>query len=385
MTFASTPGGLLFPNWTPTLVPSLTLGTTLNTATDKECYVGHLYWQDRAPSKTVSSAGGQIKFLASSATFASGSTTIDVGIQDVDATNGPVVRGDGTFDVKKTLTGGVDTITGGGAWNTINMATGSKVIAHSALVAVVVDMTARGGTDALVINGVQGPNTSALNNRPTITRFKTSAWGNVGNIPNVIIVADDGTIGILDGTLPFSTANSETFSDSSNPDERGLMFRVPWACKADALCGVIFGAGAAADITMAIYSDPTGTPAVVSGSSISVLGENFERNSSAAWFQAMLASEVELRANTDYCLALRGTGATNLGVGAVQLPDTNLRNFIPGGTTLKKVTRNNGSGAFSAESPATTMYRLAIRISQLHDGVVRPYSGLQAMGEGISQ
>jgi hypothetical protein len=44
-------------------------------------------------------------------------------------------------------------------------------------------------------------------------------------------------------------------------------------------------------------SDPTGTPAVVSGTSVNVLGENFERTVSS-WFQILLPAEVSLAANT---------------------------------------------------------------------------------------
>jgi hypothetical protein len=69
-----------------------------------------------------------------------------------------------------------------------------------------------------------------------------------------------------------------------------------------------------------------------------------------------------------HCLAAKATGAANVGPSFFTVPDTNARKFISGGTTLMKATRNNGAGAFSAESPAVTMYQMGVRISQLHDG-----------------
>src|SRR5687768_973556 len=136
MALASTPTGIYFPNHGPTRLLAVANGNTLNAATDKTCLVGHVYWEGRAASKTISSSGGAIMFRAGAVTFANGSTTLDVGIQDVDSANGPVVRGDGTFDVKKTHQGGTDTINAT-AFNTISMATGSKTITHGDLVAVV--------------------------------------------------------------------------------------------------------------------------------------------------------------------------------------------------------------------------------------------------------
>jgi hypothetical protein len=368
MALTATPTGLYFPEWVSRF-SGVSNATALNAATNKSAMIGHVYWEGRAASKTVSSAGGQIKWLpGTSNTFSSGSSTIDIGIQDVDSVNGPPVRGDGTFDVKATMTGGVTTITDS-TWNTVSMTSGSKTIAHGDLVAVVLDMTARGGTDVVRTSSAAGPSTAGVNVRPTMTQFTSGAWGTGagGALPNVYIVADDGTLGIFDAALPITSTSSETYGDGSNPDERGLIFQVPWDCKIDAYSLILGGSNANSDATLAVYSNPTGTPAVVSGSSVNILGENFERTGSAFMCQILLPAEISLTKNTDYCLALRGTGSSNMILALDTIPDTNLRKFITGGTTVKKATRNNGSGAFTAESPAVTMYMMAMRISQFYD------------------
>ena len=386
MTLAATPTGLYFPTGAATRFPGVSNATTLNAATDKSCMIGHVYWEGRAASKVVSSSGGQIRFLpGSSITFANGATTIDVGIQDVDPTNGPPVRGDGTFDVKGTLTGVTDTITASTV-KTVNMSSGSKTIAHGDLIAVVIDMTARGGADSVQTTNTNAP--SSVGGRPVMTQFKSSTWQTSGGIPNMVIVADDGTLGVFDSTVPMVNVPGETYGDSTNPDERGLIFQVPWDCKIDALfVEMSCGSGANSDSSIALYSDPTGTPAVVSGTSNTILGENFERNGSIAWLQILLPTEVSLTANTDYLLAVKGTGSSSITLNSYVLQDTNLRKFFTGGTTLKKATRNNGSGAFTAESPAITMYQMGVRISEFHDsgGTVYPRSGLQGINEGMSR
>jgi hypothetical protein len=137
---------------------------------------------------------------------------------------------------------------------------------------------------------------------------------------------------------------------------RGIIFQVPFNCTADEFFLTLAAGNVAADSTVTLYSDPTGTPTSVG--SVNVLGEHFERNNNS-WFQGML---LNLTANTDYCLAAKGTGASNVSMSYFQLPDTNLRKFISGGTTLKKATRNNGSGAFAPESPATTIYQMGLRV-----------------------
>lgn len=368
MALTATPLGLYFPNGGLTRFPSISTATTLNTATDQSVMIGHVYWEGRASSKTISSAGGQIKWLpGASITFANGGTTVDVGIQDVDAVSGPPVRGDGTFDVKGTLTGGVSTITAS-TLNTVSMSTGSKTIAHGDLVAVVLNMTARAGADSIQTTGNVGPSPSGLNARPGMTQFKSSSWTANGGVPNVFLVADDGTLGVFNSTTPITTASSESYGSSTNPNERGFIFQLPWDCKIDSIFTTLSNvSGNASDATIAIYSDPTGTPAVVSGTSVTILGENYDRTGSNLFLEVLLASEVSLTANTDYCLAVKATGSTSVSLANYTLQDTNLRKFITGGTTLKKATRNGGSGAFTAESPAVTMYQLGIRISEFND------------------
>jgi hypothetical protein len=332
---------------------------TLNAATDKLAFIGYAYIDGRAASKTISAAGGgSISFRTGTVTFANGSTSVTVGIQDVDATNGPPVQPDGSFDVASAaLVGGGGGITTA-AWNTITMTggSGSKTIAQGDLIAVVIDMTARGGADSVVINsGI--PTAYQL---PACVEF-AGAWTDRASAPNCLITFDDGTLGIIDSGMPFTNISTELYADSDNPDERGMIFQVPFECKVDGLMvRALRASGTTSDATLTLYETPTGTPASLAA--VTVLADQLA-GSSAGFITANLASEITLAANTDYCLAFRATGAGQIGPAICTFANEAYRTFLPGGTTLAKATRNNGSGAFTPQSPAVTMYHMAVRIS----------------------
>jgi hypothetical protein len=294
-----------------------------------------------------------------------------VGIQDVDTTTGSPARPDGTMDVKKTLTGGTDTITAS-AENTATMSTGTKTISHGDLIAIVLRMTARGGADSVTVGYAAWSFGSYAIDRPLVaTTTDFSTWSaRVGGNPCAYIQFDDGTFGILDYHAPFwpGCVSSGSFSaaDSNNPDENGLIFQVPWACKIDALfCVMDASIGVNSDCDLKLYSDPTGTPTLIT--SASLLGENSMTGGNSGFITVQLASEVQLSASTDYCLSVKATSSSAVSLSQTVLMSTNLFNFLPGGTTLKKATRNDSTGAFTPESPAVTLPILGVRISQLHD------------------
>lgn len=360
----------------------------MNTATDKIAMFGNIMWEDRG-SHTISAAGGgSIKWCAGSiSTFVNAGTSVDVGIQDVATGAGPLIQPDGTFDVKGTMVGGTYTITDA-VFNTVTMTSGSKTLNQGDFFALVLDMTSRGGADAVRVSCSTPPN-STLSARPTTTQFKSGVWTNAGaGVPNIMLVADDGAKGIMACAVPILSSGTETFSDSTNPDERAFVFELPWDVEIDGYALLFSNLNNAnADATICIYADPFGTPSVVSGSSINILGENFATTSPYD-FNVLLPALVSLSKGTPYALAIRATGSNTVQVGTYTLPETDARKFIQGGTTLKKATRNNGSGAFTPESPAVTMYYIAVRIAGYSDSAsstVHPRSGLQGISEGMAR
>lgn len=365
MALTATPHGLHFP---PTAWAGTLSAATIDAAGEKFAMIGRVYMEGRATgAKTLST--GNIQFCTAAVTFNNGGTTVDVGIQGVASGAGPLAQPDGTFSVKKTLTGGGGGLTSS-AWTTVTMDTGTVNLSHGDLVAVVLDMTARGGGDTVGI-AYRFP---LLGNNyfPTTNIFLASAWQTsrtvgAGNVPIAVITFNDGTKATLDSSWPAKSATTETFTDSTNPDERGMIFQVPWDCKIDGFWMYGGTTDAGSDFSLKLYSDPTGTPSAVSGGTIAVLAEQLGAPAADGMMFFNLATEISLTRNTDYALMLRASGTSNARLFAATLGDAGHRVFWPGGTTIAKGSRQNDTGAFTAESPAITMYSMGVRISQVHD------------------
>ena len=63
---------------------------------------------------------------------------------------------------------------------------------------------------------------------------------------------------------------------------------------------------------------------------------------------------------------MRANGAGQVRLNSYVFGNTAHRAFLPYASQAK-VTRDGGSGAFTAESPAVTMYQMGVRISALQD------------------
>lgn len=359
--------GLFFP--IPEQALPFAIGTTgvIDATGEKFAMVGRVHWDGRpAAAKTIDTSGSSAIawYGGSTAVFDNASTTLDVGIQGV-GTTGPTAVPDGSYTVKAVVTTAADatpTLTTTNSWHTIVPTTGTASITHGDLAAVVWDMTNRAGSDAINI-GV-GVTTKSL--FPVCNAYVAAAWGGtgVGAGPNVMLTASDGTRGTLDGTFLFGAQTAVTWADASNPDEYGLIFQVPFACKVDALYCMMRTVDATSDFTISLVSTPESTRATVA--SVSVDASQIGPVTAERLCVFNLASEVSLSANTDYCVAIKATGAGNVRFARLDLGHADARKFFPGGTTMRGVTANNGADFGS--SSTTTLYPVGVRISQLQDG-----------------
>jgi hypothetical protein len=337
--------------------------TTLDATAEKVAFIGHLFVEGRnASPHTISGAGGgSISWKAGTVTFADGSSTFEIGIQDVDVTTGAPVRPDGTFDVSAQLTGGGGGITTA-VWNTTDMTQGTKTLTHGDRIAVVFDFTNRAGSDSVIVTsanalagGINGP-----------VQFLTGSWAQGSGNSSVVIAFDDGVLGVIDLGFPILSSSNTNFTDATNPDEVGILFQVPFDCKIDGIVPYTGSIDATTALIVTLYADPLGTPTAVVGPTTyeaeAMAGPNVSAPS-----PILLATEVSLTKNTDYCLALRATGAGNTPYSLVNLGHADHRKFYQGGTTLARVSRNNGSGSFSSTS-TTSIPLHSVRISQVDDG-----------------
>jgi hypothetical protein len=283
-------------------------------------------------------------------------------LQDVDITTGVPARPDGTFDVSAQLTGGGGGITTA-VWNNTDMTQGTKTLTHGDRVAIVFDFTNRAGSDSVVVmasnttaGGINGP-----------VQFLTGSWAQgLGQSPCVIHF-DDGVLGVLDLGYPITSTANTNFTDSSNPDEVGILFQVPFDCKIDALVPYTGAVDANTSVIVALYSDPLGTPTAIVGP-VTYEAEAITGPNVSAPSPLLLTTEVSLTKNTTYCMSIKAAGSGATLYSTLTLANANYRKFWPGGTTLSRATRNNGSGAFTDASTTTGLPLFSVRISQVDDG-----------------
>lgn len=361
---------------TPVMYPSLSIGTiaatdvslatlqTQNAAGLKCAMIGVLNIQGVAAgaTKTLSSAGGKIYFRTGAVTFANAGTTIDVGIQGLSTAAGPVVRPDDTFVVKKTLTGGTDTITTNGE-TTATMSTGTVSLTNGAYVCVVIDMTARGGADSVAIS--RGPGSGAV--MPCLQLFSAAAWATSVTVgtPIVRIEFDDGTLGYIENGQSVTAAAAEAWADATNPDERGNIMQFPFGFVSDGMWIVGGVTDSSSTFTYNVFSDPTGTPAGLSGASGTYSPRNYTAAGGATERLIILpfSSDVTISKNTDYALAIRATGSSNSRLGSWTVSAAANKTWFGNGTA-GKTTRDGGTGAFAAKS-ATIGYYMGLMVKKV--------------------
>lgn len=369
MTMTSFPQGVFWPF--PDRRWGFAAGGTLDATGEKAAAIGRVYWQGRAASKTIDTTGSSYIGILTGGTavWDDAASTIEIGIQGVN-TSGPVAQPDGSFSVKAAYTGATNTtppLTDTNSFCKAVPTTGTVTLAHGDLISVVVDVTNRGGSDALSIAAMQ-----LLGNAffPVTNAFASAAWGatGVGNTPQVVFCASDGTLGFLDGAYPVGLHNDTSWTDATNPDERGLIFQVPFDCKVDALYLMMRSTDATSDFALSLYSTPEATPAIMNAGAATIAVDAAQAGATGAVNTGIwnLASEVSLTKNTDYCVAVKATNGT-VRLGHVTLGDAAHRALWPAGTTVRSVNRNNGAGDF-ANSSTTLLYNVGVRISAVDDG-----------------
>lgn len=335
--------------------------STINAVGESHAVIGRVRLVGGSGSKTLSSAGGKIIFGANLALFGAGST-YRVGVQDVDSTG----LEDGAWDTYKDLVGGTYSFVVG--WNTAILDNGSKNIAHGDLIAIVLEMTARNGTDALNVRttisatGIPSVGLFPYGSSDTGSPTKTNAvlWA--------CLIFDDGTAGWIEG-LPILTQQALTqstaaFNTGTTPDEYGMLFQVPFRARLGWASFVISNVASADDFEMVLYSDPLGTPTVVRTVTVDA---DLVSNISTHPFVGSFADILE--PNTDYVLAIRPTTANSLSWVYYDMGsgyDVLKKQYpLP---VLKDVSRSDQTGAF-AETQAYYLPMFGLGFDQIDNGL----------------
>lgn len=336
---------------------------------------GHVYWDGAPTSKVLSSAGGAIVLrFHSSNTFANASTNLRIGIQDVNATTGTPARGDGTYDVQADLVGGTDTITNSVLRSTA-MESGTKTISHGQLIAIRIEMTARGGVDSVQVSH-SGPNNIAYS-YPGITH-NTASPAAAFNTPIVQLVADDGTAGWLVGATLMETATNRVFdSATATADEYASIIQFPIELSICGLCFMGQWTTAGGLCKAILYSDPLGTPVAEREVTIDT---DQKHEAQSRIVRVLFASAYTVPANTKIALSLQPQDAS----GDVSTYEIALGSAITGrmkqhqplGGTWSKGTRLDATGALTEDADAIML------IGALVDGITVAAGGGGVIGGG---
>ena len=360
--------GLWWP-WSHAAVCGSPAGPTLDATGEYCAVIGRISIAGKATSKTLDTTGSSsIRFfVASGPVFDNASSVFTVGFQGVDKTTGFPVRPNGTWSARSVITTAANTtptLTTTSATGHVAIPTaGTITLSHGDEVALVFEMTTRAGTDSVIMNGTW----FAAKQYPAVVANTTGSVAGVSSsVASAVVTFSDGTVGSISGFLPGAAA-ALTWSDATNPDEQGLIFQVPFACKIDAIAFPMRLVDATSDMQFDITSTPLGTPASIISGPIAVTAENLSIAVIEHMVQHEFASEITLAANTDYCVSVKATGAGNIRWSQLTIGAAGDRVFCgPGGTTMFGATRNAGTGAFSTST--TVLNPLSVRISEITTG-----------------
>jgi hypothetical protein len=340
--FANYRGGLFSPA-DPFGVLTGSSVTTMDAAGESCALIGYVNLSTGpGTSKVISSAGGGfIHWPAGTATFANGTTNVRVGINDVSAG-----LEDGTHDVYGDLTGGGGGITAS-TMNRTAMTSGTKTIAHGDLIAVVVEMTARGGADAVQVT--RSPITNGA-----LVPYGTHDIGSgvvrgLTSVMRCAIEFDDGTLGWFDGCLGCLLAAQSAFSSGSVPDEYALVFTLPFRASVSGLWAVMNATAQPDDYEFNLYSDPLGTP--VAERTFTQDADIGDVTTGGQIFSRPFTSAYILEPNTVYAIAMRPTTANTLGFYTMSFGTNgaNIRKATALGANWSMYSRTDQTGAFGSQ------------------------------------
>lgn len=329
--FPNNRGFGIFP--TPYMSNSTQGAFTINATGEYVAFIGRLILE--SGSSKVFSNASKIYWTSGSITFANVATNLRVGIQDVGATGFK----DGTFDVYADLVGGGGGVTAD-ALITTSLTTGSKTIANGDLIAIVIELTARAGSDSIQV----------LVSAQTFCSFpystSDSGAGNTKSLANpmITIESDDGTLGWFAGATFAKKLNQVVFDVDDTPDEYANVFKLPVKVEVNALGGII-NCGSSADYELILYGDPLGTPNALATVSVT----SALTNPASGYTEFQLSSPITLERDVYYAVSARPTTTNPITLFHQSYHNSNLRKPTLLGTNWSRYSRTGLSGAFSSE------------------------------------
>jgi hypothetical protein len=360
--------------WTARIGPALanpslaaaisSTSATIDAANEAVIMIGRMQTSDGASHTIDTTGSSSIGWRTAAVTFANGSTVVKVGIAAVDATTGPPARAANasdviTFDVSADFTGGGGGITTG--YQTSVPTTGTKTIANGDLVAICIQMTARGGADTLGVTCLSSSNSI---HRPLITGFLGGSYAlqTTMSNPNAFITFADGAFGWLQGSEIFSTVSTRTWNSGGGTVEYGQLYKLPFPTRIYGAYGFI---DPDADCDIVLYSDPLGTPSAAKTVS---LDANTMASAAGREFMELFTSPYDTTADQIIGIAYK-PGGSNVSAYYKTLADATHRITDPWGTDGYGISRASGGGAFANANSSLDHYFIGLLVGGFDNGV----------------
>jgi len=317
----------------------------LTTSTDMAHQTGRARWSDGG-THTCSKV-----HLVTGAVSIGPASIVRVGFQGIHATS---PRGDGTFTNFDDLTQAEVPA------NSKILATlgATKSIVSGDLVCVSAQIVNFTAADSVSIRAALFPTAAQM---PTVFLNATGQ----GAVPNVLLEANDGTFGIIEGGDFFvGTDDGPNWDSGSGTPERGVSLRVPFKCKVNGIWAAGFRlATTTGALTVRAYSDVLTTPTTLVTVS-PTWNEMCAAVSSHRFWMLPLPVEQTLLPSIDYGITIQPTTSINVYVTELNHHTAGYGAALVGETTYKRISR--ASGAFTVD--ATKTLQLGFVISALDDG-----------------
>lgn len=342
--------------------------------------IGEVVWADGA-NHTFGTSGSGIGWLAGASITFVATATVRVGIKaTVDAANGPVVRctiGAAAFDVYKDLVGGTDTITST-TWRTDSMASGTPfTLNHGALVGVCWHLDITANAQSVKVRQGSSNQISNTNNTSLVTSGPT--YSAQTHRPNVILIADDGTLGTLRGTNVFSAVSANETVGNGNIYGNSITPTAP--ITVDAI-GIPFSAAGSTNFDVGIWlaSDP-------SSPIVSISKDPQQLYSTSSRWGIFPITPTLLDAGTAYVWGAKQNSASAIGIARYDVDATTHWQFNGLDANCCAV-KSSGGAAFAAENSSKRRMVGGLRVVKIDDGTGGGGGGSDrrgAMNGGVTQ
>lgn len=364
MALQSLPGGdsLIGPSLLAS--PQTPSAIQCDAANEAAIFIGRIATSDGASHAIDTTGSSSIGWRTASVTFADAGTTLVVGLAAVDTTSGPAPRAVNssnavTFDVSGSYTGG-----GGGvsanSWQETVPSSGSKTIANGDLVALAVQMTARGGSDLVQVGYAA---TADLLLRPSVTSYTSGLYAGQTGVPNCIITFADGAFGWFEGSDIAKARNTLIWNNGSAPSEYGQLFQLPFPVRACGIYSKIATLASSRNFDAILYSDPLGTPVVQRTASVDA---NTISNINGFFFRELFSSPYDVAANQSIGVVLKPRTSSSIQAYSKTLNNAAHRIADVWGTSGYGISRS--SGAFANINSSLDHVYIGLIISAFDSG-----------------